>query len=55
MVHGLVTEGPFTKDSIMNFFSNPFALQAIVSEHSSIAPSGILGSNFKSLPYSFNR
>jgi len=54
MVHGLVTEGLFTKDSIMNFFSAPFAEHAMVSEHSSTAPWGTCGSNFKRLAYSFN-
>ena len=55
MVHGLVFEGPFTNDSIINFFSNPSALQTIDSTQSSTALSLIDGLYLKSLAYEFRR
>jgi hypothetical protein len=55
MVHGLVSAGLITMESIINFFSRPFAGQAIASAHSSIALPGIVGLKVKSLAYSFKR
>uniref|UniRef100_A0A803PQS3 Reverse transcriptase Ty1/copia-type domain-containing protein n=1 Tax=Cannabis sativa TaxID=3483 RepID=A0A803PQS3_CANSA len=40
MLHGKLFAGPFTMDSIMNFFVSPIAEQAIASEHNSVAFSG---------------
>lgn len=55
MVHGLVTAGPFTIDSIINFFSSPCAWHAIASEQSSTARLGLVGLNCKSFAYSLRR
>lgn len=55
IVHGLASAGLFTNDSIMNFRVNPSAGQAIASEHSSVAPRGIIGLKVSSLEYSLRR
>ena len=55
VVHGIVSVGPFSMDSIKNFFCTLSAGQAIVSAQSSTAFLGLMGLNVKSLAYSFKR
>lgn len=52
---GAFVEGSLTIDSVINFFSDPLLVQAMASAHSSTAPSGTVGSNLRSLAYSFSR
>ena len=53
--HGSLSLGDFTMDCTMNSFHKPFSEHAVVSAQTLLAFEGIVGLNFKSLEYSFNK